>query len=171
MPFRNTFRDKIKRFVSATQTQKAISQRHAELDDTVRSDSSTIDTHLQTKTIYCLVIFNGGRSALLSSSCHLIRYGKFSHFLCVCIQMMVAMEETNTDQAKRDQSLFLTFCSHSESWSFFFPHISSASSCRYVQVQNNGEHFGGNTFCITFGSFSLLRLISSLYYTVLDILL
>ena len=53
----------------------------------------------------------------------------------------------------------------------FFLLISSDWSCRYVQVQNNAEHFGGNTFCITFGSFSLLRLISSLYYTVLDILL
>lgn len=64
MPFRNTFRDKIKCFINAAQTQKAISQRHAELDDTKRRDSSTIDTHLQTKAIYCLVIFRRGKSVL-----------------------------------------------------------------------------------------------------------
>lgn len=46
---------------------------------------------------------------------------------------------------------------------------SSDTSCRYSH--NNAEHFSGNTFCITFGSFSLLCLISSLYCTVLDILL
>lgn len=61
-----------------------------------------------------------------------------------------------------------------ESGAFFFFFLlmfHRTSSRRCVQAQNDAEHFGGNTLCITFGSFSLLRLISSLYYTALDILL
>ncbi len=108
MPFRNPFRDKITHFVSAAQTQKAISQRHAELDDTERSDSSTIDTHLGTKTVYCLVIFSRGKSAVLSSSCHLVRFATFSHFLCMCIHVMVATEETKTDHVSLSLSLSLS---------------------------------------------------------------
>lgn len=51
-------------FYKCSSDSKAISQRHAELDDTKRRDSSTIDTHLQTKAIYCLVIFRRGKSVL-----------------------------------------------------------------------------------------------------------
>lgn len=108
MPFRNTFRSKIKCLVSVAVTQKAISQRHAELDDTEWSDSSTIDTHLQAKAIYCLVIFSRSKYALLSSSCHLVRGAKFSYFLCMCIKMMNAWEEINTDHVSRDQFFFVT---------------------------------------------------------------
>lgn len=48
-PFRNTFKEKIKCCVNVTLTQKAISQRQAELDDTETSDSSTIDSHPESK--------------------------------------------------------------------------------------------------------------------------
>lgn len=107
MPFRNTFMDKIKCLVNAAQTHKAISQRHAELGDRERSDSSTIDTHLHTKAIYCLVMFRRGKSALLLSSCHPGML-TFYHFLCACIQMTVAMVETSTDHLNRAPSLFVS---------------------------------------------------------------
>lgn len=118
MPFRNTFGDKTKCLVHAAQTRKAISQRRAELDDTKGSDASTTDTHLQTKAIYCLVIFSRDKSDPLSSCWRLVMYTKFSHFLCVCTEMIVAMEETHTDRVIRDRSLFVSVF-HPESWSLF----------------------------------------------------
>lgn len=168
MPFRNTFKGKIKCLVSVAVTQKAISQRHAELDDTEWSDSSTIDTHLEAKAIYCLVIFSRSKYALLSSSCYLVRDAKFSYFLCMCIKMMNAREESKTDRVSTDQFFFSCDSFHWELGIFSSYRYCKSSdwSCRTTL-----NTFGGNTFGITFGSFSPLRLISSSCYTVLDILL
>lgn len=80
--------------------------------------------------------------------------------------MTVAMEMTTADHVARDPSISLVFSQNTE---LVLLAASSDTSCRYSH--NNAEHFSGNTFCITLGSFSLLFLISSLYYTVLDILL
>lgn len=104
MPFRSTFQYKIKCSVNATQTQRAISQKHAESDDTERSDLSTIDTHLQTKP---LIVYSYSAEVNLLSCQHLVT--KFSHFLSVCIQMTVAMEVTTTDHVARDPSISLVF--------------------------------------------------------------
>lgn len=82
------------------------------------------------------------------------------------------MEVTDADP-RHKRPLVGALSSESQELFFFFFLLMfhRTSSRRCVQAQNDAEHFGGNTLCITFGSFSLLRLISSLYYTALDILL
>ncbi len=80
---------------------------------------------------------------------------------------MVALEMTNQDHVMRDQALYLSVFAQNHKACY---HFSSNSSCHHIQAQN-AEHFVGNTFCITFDSFSLPCLISNLYFTVLDILL
>lgn len=133
---------------------------------TERSDSSTI------YCIYCLVIFSIGKSGLLLSCYHLItQQGPPSFLISSVYAFMVAMEVSNTDHVKRDHSVSLCFTQPHGAFYRMSSDWTYNITCRYVQVQNNALHFGGNTFCITFGSFSQHCLISSLYYTVLDILL
>lgn len=83
-----------------------------------------------------------------------------AHFLSVRLQMTAAMEVSTADHDDRTDTPPLQFFSSS----LFFSQL--------IQLKSPSlsyQHFG-TTFCITLGSLPLPRLISGLYYTVLEIL-
>lgn len=111
--------------VNAAQAHKAISQRHSELDDTERSDSSTIDAHLQTKALCCVVTFSRGKSALLVWFRE-VRYPKSSYFPSVCaFKLRLSWKWPTPTLDTRDHSSEL-FPARVRSFFFFLStHVSS----------------------------------------------
>lgn len=116
-----------------------------------------MDTHLQTKTPHCRVTVSINIQFLCNDLTNFISLG----FLISSLHAFKWWLPKNWPMAMWSMPLPLS------TMKLFLSAISSDQSCHFSQVQSNGEPFSTNTYCITFGCFSLLRLILSLYYTVL----